>query len=104
MQLRTAIDPAAAASLAADAIARRLRFAVLRRGQASVAFSGGSTPALMLADLATMSVPWQYVQVFQVDEQDYLHVLQEDVTPENEAQVNEAVRQCPRQAISIVDK
>ncbi|ABM14953.1 MULTISPECIES: ferredoxin [Mycolicibacterium] len=43
-------------------------------------------------------------EVFQVDEQDYLHVLQEDVTPENEAQVNEAVRQCPRQAISIVDK
>ncbi|QZT61366.1 ferredoxin [Mycolicibacterium austroafricanum] len=43
-------------------------------------------------------------EVFQVDEQDYLHVLQEDVTPENEAQVNEAVRQCPRQAISIVEK
>lgn len=43
-------------------------------------------------------------EVFQVDEQDYLHVLTEDVTPENEAQVNEAVRQCPRQAISIVDK
>lgn len=43
-------------------------------------------------------------EVFQVDEQDYLHVLQEDVTPENEALINEAVRQCPRQAISIVDK
>lgn len=43
-------------------------------------------------------------EVFQVDEQDYLHVLQEDVTPENEAQVNEAVRQCPRQAISIVER
>ncbi len=68
MQLRIAPDPAAAASLAADAIARRLRFAVLRRGEASVAFSGGSTPAAMLAVLATMSVPWQYVRVFQVDE------------------------------------
>ena len=68
MQLRIASDPAAAASLAADAIARRLRFAVLRRGEAAVAFSGGSTPALMLADLATMSVPWQYVRIFQVDE------------------------------------
>jgi len=39
--------------------------------------------------------------VFQVDEQDYLHVLTDEVTPENEAQIRDAVRQCPRQAISI---
>lgn len=68
MQVRVAADAVGAASLAADSIARRLRFAVLRRGLASVAFSGGTTPAAMLAELATMSVPWQYVQVFQVDE------------------------------------
>ncbi|MGE2728769.1 ferredoxin [Mycolicibacterium vaccae] len=42
-------------------------------------------------------------EVFDLDEDDYLHVLQEDVTPENEQQVQEAVRQCPRQAISIED-
>lgn len=42
-------------------------------------------------------------EVFQVDEQDYLHVLSDEVTPENETQIREAVRQCPRQAISIVD-
>jgi ferredoxin len=42
-------------------------------------------------------------EVFQVDEQDYLHVLSDKVTPENEAQIRDAVRQCPRQAISIVD-
>jgi ferredoxin len=35
---------------------------------------------------------------------DYLHVLQDEVTPENEEQVKEAVRQCPRQAISIRDE
>ena len=40
-------------------------------------------------------------EVFQVDDQDYLHVLNDDVTPENEAQIRDAVRQCPRQAISI---
>jgi len=40
-------------------------------------------------------------EVFDLDDQDYLHVLQEDVTPENEQQIREAVRQCPRQAISI---
>lgn len=43
-------------------------------------------------------------EVFDLDDQDYLHVLQEDVTPENEAKVREAVRQCPRQAISIIDE
>lgn len=43
-------------------------------------------------------------EVFDLDDQDYLHVLQDDVTPENEQQVKEAVRQCPRQAISIVDQ
>jgi ferredoxin len=42
-------------------------------------------------------------EVFQVDEQDYLHVLSDVVTPENEAQIRDAVRQCPRQAISIVE-
>jgi ferredoxin len=40
-------------------------------------------------------------EVFQVDDQDFLHVLNDEVTPENEAQIRDAVRQCPRQAISI---
>jgi ferredoxin len=42
-------------------------------------------------------------EVFDLDDQDYLHVLTDDVTPDNEAQIREAVRQCPRQAISIED-
>jgi ferredoxin len=42
-------------------------------------------------------------EVFQLGDDDMLTVLQEDVTPENEDQVREAVRQCPRQAISIVE-
>jgi ferredoxin len=40
-------------------------------------------------------------EVFDLDDEDYLHVLSDDVTPENERQIREAVRQCPRQAISI---
>ena len=40
-------------------------------------------------------------EVFQLEDDDTLTVLQEEVTPANEAQVLEAVRQCPRQAISI---
>jgi ferredoxin len=40
-------------------------------------------------------------EVFQLEDDDTLTLLQEEVTPDNEAQVLEAVRQCPRQAISI---
>jgi ferredoxin len=42
-------------------------------------------------------------EVFHLGDDDMLTVLQEDVTPENEARVRDAVRQCPRQAISIVE-
>ena len=42
-------------------------------------------------------------EVFRLEDDDTLTVLQEDVTPENEEQVRDAVRQCPRQAISIVE-
>ena len=41
-------------------------------------------------------------EVFDLDDQDYLHVLQDEVTPgERSSKSKEAVRQCPRQAISI---
>jgi ferredoxin len=43
-------------------------------------------------------------EVFDLDDQDYLHVLQDEVTPDNERQIKEAVRQCPRQAIFIRDE
>lgn len=42
-------------------------------------------------------------EVFQLEDDDTLTVLQEEVTPENDAQVRDAVRQCPRQAISITE-
>ena len=42
-------------------------------------------------------------EVFQLGDDDMLTVLQTDVTPENEAQLREAVRQCPRQAISFTE-
>ena len=42
-------------------------------------------------------------EIFHLGDDDMLTVLQEEVTPENEADVREAVRQCPRQAISIVE-
>ncbi|BBZ51034.1 ferredoxin [Mycobacterium heidelbergense] len=42
-------------------------------------------------------------EVFHLGDDDMLTVLQPEVTQENEAQVREAVRQCPRQAISITE-
>ncbi|BBX63442.1 ferredoxin [Mycobacterium saskatchewanense] len=42
-------------------------------------------------------------EVFQLGDDDMLAVLQPEVTAQNEAQVREAVRQCPRQAISLLE-
>lgn len=42
-------------------------------------------------------------EVFHLDDEDMLHILQPEVTPETEERVRDAVRQCPRQAISIED-
>jgi ferredoxin len=43
-------------------------------------------------------------EVFELDDEDYLHVPTAEVTPENEQQIKESVRQCPRQAIAIRDE
>jgi 6-phosphogluconolactonase/glucosamine-6-phosphate isomerase/deaminase len=68
MDLRVTSDAAAAAHEAAGWVAHHLRGAVQRRGAASFAVSGGSTPAAMFRSLAAMDVPWPSVSVFQVDE------------------------------------
>ena len=41
--------------------------------------------------------------VFEIDDDDYLVVLTDDVTPENEARIQQAVASCPKAALSIVD-
>lgn len=40
-------------------------------------------------------------EVFDLGEDDVLTILKPDITPETEKDVREAVRQCPRQALSI---
>lgn len=42
-------------------------------------------------------------EVFDLGEDDELRLLSDEVTPDNEALIRDAVRQCPRQAISIDD-
>lgn len=68
IDLRIAPDAAGAAEEAAVWVAAQLRNAVRRRGAATIAFSGGSTPAAMVAALVQLDVPWAGVQVWQVDE------------------------------------
>jgi 6-phosphogluconolactonase len=53
---------------AAGVVAAAAREAVAERGRFSFAVSGGQTPWQMLRKLAEEDVPWQQVQVFQVDE------------------------------------
>ena len=41
--------------------------------------------------------------VFEIDDDDYLVILTDEVTPENEARVRQAVASCPKAALSIAE-
>lgn len=56
------------AGRAADVVAAAAVAAVAERGRSALAFSGGATPAGMLTELAARGVPWEQVDVLQVDE------------------------------------
>lgn len=66
--LEVAADTRAAAEAAAARIAATARAAVADRGEFHLAVSGGRTPWLMLAVLATADMPWERTTVHQVDE------------------------------------
>jgi 6-phosphogluconolactonase len=62
-------DEEAVARRAAELICERVRAGVEERGSFSLALSGGRSPARMLEFLhAELDVPWQAVDVYQVDE------------------------------------
>src|SRR5215213_2839398 len=65
MEIRVADHPA---EVAAASIARRARDAHRRRRHVTLALSGGSTAPAMIASLLRLSVPWEAVTVWQVDE------------------------------------
>ena len=56
------------AVVASSWLAAALREAVVRRGIASLAVSGGSTPGLLFAALVDEDVAWHRLHLFQVDE------------------------------------
>ena len=68
MQVEIFANPEAVARRAAAIVATEARQAVAARGSFNVAFSGGHAPWIMLRDLASEDVPWEKVQVFQIDE------------------------------------
>jgi 6-phosphogluconolactonase len=68
MKVEVLADAESAAKRAAEFIAADARWAAAARGRYLVAFSGGSTPWIMLRALAKEEVPWKAVHVFQVDE------------------------------------
>ena len=65
MELRISDAPT---ELAAAWLARRVRGAVRRRGRAVIAVSGGSTAPPLFDALLEHPVPWDAVEVWQVDE------------------------------------
>lgn len=66
--IRILPNAAAVALEAAKLIAAEVRAAVAARGQCLAAFSGGRTPSLMLQALAGEDIPWNLLQLLQVDE------------------------------------
>lgn len=68
MEVRVTGTAADAATAAASAIVEHLRNAVVARGTATLALSGGRTPSTMVERLAGSDVPWPQVHLFQVDE------------------------------------
>jgi 6-phosphogluconolactonase len=61
-------DYPGAGATAAEFIAAQAREAVGASGRFTMAVSGGKTPWAMFDHLATLEVPWDAVEVFQVDE------------------------------------
>lgn len=70
MRVEIATTSATLAERAAALLAGEIADAVAARGRASLALSGGRTPAGMLERLAERDVPWARLHVFQVDERD----------------------------------
>ena len=68
MKIEIFPDAEAVARKGAEIIAAAARAAVIARGRFIFAVSGGRTPWLMLRALAGEDVPWNAVQIVQVDE------------------------------------
>jgi 6-phosphogluconolactonase/glucosamine-6-phosphate isomerase/deaminase len=67
-ELKSLADPDAVARAGAEFVAGRARDAVAASGSFHFAVSGGHTSWAMFAELASLTVPWDRVVIYQVDE------------------------------------
>lgn len=67
-ELEVVTDAEASARRAAEIVAETARSAVEERGSFALAVSGGRSPSLLFADLATRDMPWRQTGIWQVDE------------------------------------
>ena len=68
MEIRQCNSADDVATAGADFIDARAKESISERGQFTMALSGGSTPWVMLRELAKHDLPWEQVKIFQVDE------------------------------------
>ncbi len=92
-ELEALADPDAVARAGAEFVAARARDAVAARGSFIFAVSGGHTPWEMFAELASESVPWDHVIIYQVDER----VAPDDDPDRNLAHLRKALGSAPAQ-------
>jgi 6-phosphogluconolactonase len=92
-ELEALADPDAVARAGATFVAQRAREAVAARGSFHFAVSGGHTPWEMFAELASETVPWESVVIYQVDER----VAPPDDPDRNLAHLRKALGPAPAQ-------
>ena len=68
LEVEVVPDADALAARAATFVAARAREAVADHGRFAFAVSGGRTPWAMFADLGNEDVPWEAIELYQVDE------------------------------------
>ena len=92
-ELETLPDAEAVARTGAAFVAKRARDAVAASGSFHFAVSGGHTPWAMFAELASETVPWEAVVIYQVDER----VAPPDDPDRNLAHLRQALGPAPAQ-------
>ena len=68
MDFNSFLDRDALSNDLAAAVAGLLHDGIRKRGRAGLAVSGGSTPVQLFKRLSLSDIPWQYVDIFLVDE------------------------------------
>ncbi len=96
-ELETLPDPEGVASAGAAFVAERARQAVNGSGLFHFAVSGGHTPWAMFAELASETVPWESVVIYQVDER----VAPADDPDRNLHHLREALGSAPARVVPM---